>query len=63
MEWRAFYQRFADLIFDHQEHKGEVGTLTRSFIRQIESLWLFLDIVELEPTNNLAERVLRYGVL
>ena len=62
-EWRIWYQRFTDLIFDHQEHKGEVGTLARSLIRQIESLWLFLDIVEVEPTNNLAERMLRYGVL
>ncbi|WP_300465591.1 IS66 family transposase [Desulfobacula sp.] len=63
IEWRAFYQHFTDLIFDHQEHKGEVGTLARSLIRQIESLWLFLDIVEVEPTNNFAERTLRYGVL
>lgn len=62
-EWRAFYQRFMDLIFGHQEHKGEVGTMARSLIRQIESLWLFLDIVEIEPTNNLAERTLRFGVL
>lgn len=62
-EWRDFYQRFTDLIFDHQEDKGEIGTMARSLIRQIESLWLFLDIVEVEPTNNLAERVLRYGVL
>ncbi len=62
-EWRDFYQRFMDLIFEHQKDKGEVGTLARSLIRQIESLWLFLDIIEVEPTNNLAERTLRYGVL
>lgn len=62
-EWREFYQRFMDLIFNHQENDGEVGTLARSLIRQIESLWLFLDIIEVEPTNNLAERTLRYGVL
>jgi transposase len=37
--------------------------MARSLIRQIESLWLFLDIVEVEPTNNLAERTLRFGVL
>jgi len=62
-EWRDFYQRFTDLIFSHQKHKGDVGTMARSLIRQIESLWLFLDIVEVEPTNNLAERTLRFGVL
>ena len=62
-EWRDFYHRFTDLIFNHQTSKGEVGTLARSLIRQIESLWLFLDIEGIEPTNNIAERALRYGVL
>jgi len=62
-EWRDFYQRFTVLIFDHQTSKGEVGTMARSLIRQIESLWVFLDIEEIEPTNNKAERALRYGVL
>ncbi len=62
-EWREFYERFTGLIFDHQDDDGEVGTLARSLIRQLESLWLFLDIVEVEPTNNYAERTLRYGVL
>ena len=32
-------------------------------IRQIESLWIFLDIAEVKPTDTLAERILRYGVL
>ncbi len=62
-EWRHFYKRFTDLIFHHQTSEGEVGTLARSLIRQIESLWLFLDIEGIEPTNNIAERALRYGVL
>lgn len=62
-QWREFYQRFTDLIIGHQQHEGEVGTLARSLIKQIESLWVFLDIVEVDPTNNLAERTLRFGVL
>jgi len=62
-EWRHFYKRFTDLIFHHQTSEGEVGALARSLIRQIESLWLFLDIEGIEPTNNIAERALRYGVL
>ncbi len=62
-EWREFYKQFTGLIFDNQNADGEVGTLARSLIRQLESLWLFLDIVEVEPTNNYAERALRYGVL
>lgn len=62
-EWREFYNRFTNLIFDHKASEGEVGTLARSLIRQLESLWLFLDIEGIEPTNNIAERALRYGVL
>jgi len=63
LEWRAFYQRFMGLIFEHEDDDGEIGTLARSLIKQIESLWVFLDIIEVEPTNNLAERTLRYGVI
>ncbi len=37
--------------------------MARSLIRQIESLWIFLDIEGVEPTNNIAQRILRYGVL
>jgi len=62
-EWRVFYERFMEQIFKHQKDKDEVGTMARSLIRQVESLWLFLDIVEVDPTNNHAERTLRYGVL
>jgi transposase len=46
-----------------KKNQGEVGTMARSLIRQVESLWLFLDIVEVDPTNNHAERTLRYGVI
>ena len=62
-EWREFYTRFTELIFKHEKDKNEVGTMSRSLIRQMESLWLFLDITEVEPTNNYAERTIRYGVL
>ncbi len=62
-EWRQFYQRFIDLIFDHRLEKTEVGTLARSLIRQIDSLWVFLEVQGVDPTNNHAERMLRYGVL
>jgi transposase len=62
-QWREFYQRFIDLIFDHCQDKGESGTLARSLIRQIDSLWVFLEVSGVDPTNNHAERVLRFGVL
>ncbi len=62
-QWRQFYQRFIDLIFDHRHEKNEVGVLARSLIRQIDSLWVFLEVYGVDPTNNHAERMLRYGVL
>lgn len=62
-EWREFYQRFIDLIFDHCDVKGGAGTLARSLIKQIDSLWIFLEVSGVEPTNNRAERALRFGVL
>jgi len=62
-QWREFYQRFIDLIFDHREIKGETGTLARSLIKHIDSLWVFLEVNQVEPTNNRAERAIRFGVL
>ena len=62
-QWYEFYQRFIDLIFDHHQQKDEAGTLARSLIRQIDSLWVFLEVSGVEPTNNHAERTLRFGVL
>jgi len=61
-QWCEFYQRFIDLIFDHHQQKDEAGALARSLIRQIDSLWVFLEVSGVEPTNNRAERMLRFGV-
>ena len=62
-QWCEFYQRFIDLIFDHHQQKNEAGSLARSLIRQIDSLWVFLEVSGVDPTNNRAERMLRFGVL
>jgi transposase len=62
-QWYEFYQRFIDLLFDHNQQKDEAGALARSLIRQIDSLWVFLEVSGVEPTNNHAERTLRFGVL
>jgi transposase len=61
--WRQFYHRFIDLIFDHRNEENEAGALARSLIKQIDSLWIFLEVHDVDPTNNHAERMLRYGVL
>ena len=62
-EWNAFYNRFIDLIFEHNEREDDAGKFARRLIRQFDSLWVFLEVHGIEPTNNRAERALRFGVL
>jgi hypothetical protein len=61
-QWCEFYQRFIDLMFYHHQQKNEAGSLACSLIKQIDSLWVFLEVSGIEPTNNRAERMLRFGV-
>jgi len=62
-EWRAFIARFKGLLNKHRERKDEAGIFARRLIREMESLWLCLSEPGVEPTNNRAERALRYGVI
>ena len=62
-EWLAFYARLMRLIGLHQDRKDEVGQLVRLFHRELDHLWLFLEEQGVSPTNNHAERTLRYAVL
>lgn len=62
-QWTAFYTRFIQLITDHEESKDDAGKLSRALIREMITLWVFLEEQGVEPTNNRAERALRAGVL
>jgi len=64
-EWNDFYSGFIDLICDNSTRyfKDESGTFARRLLREIDSLWVFLEVAGVEPTNNLAERSLRFGVM
>ena len=62
-QWNAFYNRFIDLIFQHNAREDDAGKFARRLIRQIDSLWVFLEVHGVETTNNRAERALRFGVL
>ena len=42
---------------------GDAGKLARQLLREIDSLWTFLDHKGVEPTNNRAEGALRFAVL
>ncbi len=62
-EWLAFYDRFIDLIFTFEEYEGEAGTFARLLIAELDSMWVFLEVEGVEPTNNHAEQTIRFGVL
>jgi transposase len=61
-EWNDFYARLM-LIFQLNSDCGDVaGKLVRQLMREVDSLWTFLDVHGVEPTNNRAERSLRFPV-
>jgi len=61
--WRAWYARFTHLVSEHQGGKDAAGSFVRRLLGEMESLWVFIEVEGVEPTNNRAERALRYGVL
>ena len=64
-EWQEFYTGFINLIFDNCTRycKDEAGKFARRLLKEIDSLWVFLEVSGVEPTNNATERGLRFGVL
>lgn len=62
-EWRAFYARLIRLITLHRDRKDAAGRFALRLHREIDSLWLFLVKEGVTPTNNHAERMLRFAVL
>jgi transposase len=62
-EWLAFYARLMRLIGLYQDREDEVGQLVRFLRSELDHLWLFLEEQGVSPTNNHAERTLRYAVL
>lgn len=62
-QWTEFISRFTLLLILHEGADDEAGELARSLGREIDSLWVFLEEKGVEPTNNRAERALRFGVI
>ena len=62
-EWRAWYARLCKLIDQYHDRADEAGRFARRLLREMDSLWVFLAQHGVEPTNNRAERALRFGVL
>jgi transposase len=62
-EWRAWYARLCRLIEQYHDRPDDAGRFARRLLREMDSLWVFLAQHGVDPTNNRAERALRYGVL
>jgi transposase len=62
-QWQAFYARLIRLITLNEDRKDDAGRFARRLRREIDSLWTFLIDEGVSPTNNHAERMLRFAVL
>jgi transposase len=62
-EWRAWYARFCHLINRYHARADDAGRLARRVQRELASLGVFLREHGVEPTNNRAERALRFAVM
>ncbi len=62
-QWNTFYARLIRLISIYEDRKDDAGRFARRLLREIESLWTFLAEEGVDPTNNHAERMLRFAVL
>jgi transposase len=62
-EASAWYARMVHLIALHRTRKDEAGKFARHLEKLMGALWLFLLEDGVEPTNNRAERALRFAVL
>ena len=62
-ELRAFYARFCRYVALYRDVAGKAGAFVRRLDREFGELVSFLVIPGVEPTNNLAERSVRHGVV
>ena len=62
-QWSEFYSTLLFTLSLWEGDKTDAGLLARQIVREIDSLWFFLDHKDVDPPNNRAERALRFGVL
>jgi transposase len=62
-EWNDFYGRLMRIFQLNDNCDDVAGKLVRQLMREIDSLWTFLDVHGVEPTNNVAEQSLRFSVM
>jgi transposase len=62
-EVQTWYARIVQLIDRYRRRQDEAGTFARTLDREMRVLWTFVVEAGVEPTNNRAERALRFAVL
>jgi transposase len=62
-EVQTWYARMVHLIDQYCRRQDEAGTFARTLDREMRALWTFVVEGGVEPTNNRAERALRFAVL
>ncbi len=62
-EVQTWYARMVHLLAQYGQRRDEAGTLARTLDREMGSLWTFVVEEGVDPTNNRAERALRFAVL
>ena len=62
-EWRSFYARLCRLIALYRDSDSDAGRFVRHIENEMDSLFTFLIEEEVDPTNNFAERIIRFAVL
>jgi transposase len=60
---QTWYARMVHLIGQYRHRHDEAGTFARTLDREMGALWTFVVEEGVEPTNNRAERALRFAVL
>jgi transposase len=62
-EVQAWYARLVHLLHQYRSRQDEAGKFARTLEREMGVLWTFVVEDGVEPTNNRAERALRFAVL
>jgi transposase len=60
---QTWYARMVHLMARYRHRRDEAGTFARTLEREMGALWTFVVEEGVEPTNNRAERALRFAVL
>jgi transposase len=62
-EVQAWYARMVHLLDQYRLRRDKAGTFARTLEHEMAALWTFVVEEGVEPTNNRAERALRFAVL